>query len=283
MIIVKQASTLARYIEKEKKEGKIVGFVPTLGALHQGHMTLIGQCRQSSDFTVVSIFVNPTQFNNISDYRKYPHVIEKDIALLATAGVDMLFLPPLEEIYPNGTEGLETYDLGYLETVLEGKYRPGHFQGVCQVMQRLLNMVTPHKLFMGLKDYQQCMVVRRLLHIMESDIAFIGCDTVREPDGLAMSSRNLRLSETERKKAATIYETLQMVNNELEPGDLRALKQKAVSKLEQAGFKVDYVEIADANSLEIVDSWDGKEPLVALAAAFIGEVRLIDNIVLKLL
>lgn len=283
MIIVKEAGTLARYIEREKKEGRIVGFVPTMGALHQGHMMLIEQCRQATNFTVCSIFVNPTQFNNNSDYRKYPHVIEKDITLLATAGVDMLFLPPLAEIYPNGTSGLETYDLGYLETVFEGKYRPGHFQGVCQVMKRLLTIVRPNQLFMGLKDYQQCMVVKRLMKIMQSDIAFIGCDTVREPDGLAMSSRNLRLSEEQRKKAPAIYQTLQMVNQELKPGGLKTLKERAVRKLEAGGFKVDYVEIANADSLEIVDSWNGKDHLVALAAAFLGEVRLIDNIVLKLL
>lgn len=281
MIIVKEAVTLAKFISKEKAKGTVIGFVPTMGALHKGHLDLIGQSRQQAGFTVCSIFVNPTQFNNAGDFRKYPHVIEKDIAQLAPAGTDILFLPSVEEIYPSGTAALEHYDLGYLETVLEGQYRPGHFQGVCQVMKRLLVMVAPHRLFMGLKDYQQCMVVKRLLQIMDSDIEFIACPTVREADGLAMSSRNMRLPEEDRKKAPVIYETLQLIKGQLQPGNLKALKEKAVKQLEEKGFKVDYVEIAAADSLKIIADWDGTMPLVALIAAFLNDVRLIDNLQLQ--
>lgn len=281
MIIIKEARTLARYIAKEKAQGTEIGFVPTMGALHQGHLDLMEKSRQLTGFTVCSIFVNPTQFNNASDFRKYPNVIEKDIAKLATAGVDILFLPSVNEVYTSGTEELEKYDLGYLETVLEGKYRPGHFQGVCQVMQRLLTMVNPDQLLMGLKDYQQCMVVKRLLQIMQSPVQFVACPTIRESDGLAMSSRNLRLSEADRQKAPAIYQSLEYIKKELQPGPLKALKESAANKLTEKGFKVDYVEIAHADTLELKDSWDGAAPVTALIAAFLGDVRLIDNMVLR--
>lgn len=280
MIIIKEAKTLAGYISSEKTNGSIIGFVPTLGALHEGHMALIEQSKSHTHITACSIFVNPTQFNNAADFRKYPNVIEKDIARLEAAGTDYLFLPSVDEVYDKGTENLEHYDLGYLETVLEGKYRPGHFQGVCQVMNRLLTMVQPHQLFMGLKDYQQCMVVRRLLEIMRSDIEFVACPTIRESDGLAMSSRNMRLSSEERQKAPAIYQNLEFIKNALRPGDLKPLKEQAAKQLAGKGFKIDYVEIADAENLEIVESWDGKQPLVALIAAFLHEVRLIDNILI---
>src|SRR5687767_9444009 len=195
MIVIKEAATLARYISRERSAGKKIGFVPTMGALHQGHLALTAQAQRQTGFTVCSIFVNPTQFNNAADYSKYPNVIDKDIEKLAVAGVDILFLPAIEEVYQVGTQNLETYNLGYLETVLEGKYRPGHFQGVAQVMKRLLTMVQPDQLFMGLKDYQQCMVVRRVMDIARMPIQFVACATIRESDGLAMSSRNMRLTE----------------------------------------------------------------------------------------
>jgi pantoate--beta-alanine ligase len=281
MIIVKEAGMLARYIDREKANGNSVGFVPTMGALHQGHLDLAGQSRRQTAFTVCSIFVNPTQFNNAGDFRKYPNVIGKDIALLATAGTDILYLPAVDEVYPGGTTGLEHYDLGYLETVLEGKYRPGHFQGVCQVMKRLLNMVNPDKLFMGLKDYQQCMVVKRLLQIINAPVEFIACPTIREADGLAMSSRNLRLSPEDRRRAPAIFQTLEYIKKELKPGPLAQLKTTAAGQLSGKGFQVDYVEIANAETLEIKESWDGKEPLTALVAAFLNDVRLIDNMMVR--
>jgi pantoate--beta-alanine ligase len=281
MILVKEAGTLARYIEREKAAGRTIGFVPTMGALHEGHLDLVGQSRRQTGFTVCSIFVNPTQFNNAGDFRKYPNVIGKDIAHLATAGTDMLFFPSVEEIYPGGTAGLEKYDLGYLETVLEGKYRPGHFLGVCQVMHRLLTMVNPDRLFMGLKDYQQCMVVKRLLQIMQSSIQFVACATIREKDGVAMSSRNLRLGPEERQKAPAIYQCLQYIKKELKPGPLTQLKATAAAQLTAKGFQVDYVEIAHADTLELKESWDGKEPLTALVAAFLNDVRLIDNMMVN--
>ena len=280
MILFKQASDISDYIAQQQLIGKKIGLVPTMGALHQGHMALIEACREQSDITACTIFVNPTQFNDPKDFQKYPITIEKDIYLLEKKGTDIIFLPPVEQIYPQGTNNIEQYELGYLETILEGKYRPGHFQGVCQVMHRILDIVKPQHLFMGQKDFQQCMVVKRLLQLMKSTIIFHSCPTVREADGLAMSSRNMRLKPEERKKATAIYEALTTIKKNLKPGDLQKLIATAKDILIANDFTIDYVEIADANTLELTQSWDGKQQQVALIAAFQHEVRLIDNMIL---
>ncbi len=280
MIIFKKTDELSAYLTKKRSDGKNIGFAPTMGALHSGHLTLIETCLRDEKLCVCSIFVNPTQFNDPKDFQKYPITIEKDIYLLEKNGVDILFLPSKDEVYPNGTTNLAHYKLGYLETLLEGKYRPGHFQGVCQVMERLLRIVTPDDLYMGQKDYQQCMVVKRLLQIMGSKTVFHTVPTVREADGLAMSSRNTRLHEDDRKKAVTIYKTLLFLKQNLAPGDLFSLSLQAANMLTAEHFKVDYVAIADAETLEPVEVWNGKQQLVALIAAFLHEVRLIDNMVL---
>jgi pantoate--beta-alanine ligase len=281
MILFKQANELADYISRQRSEGRKIGFVPTMGALHQGHLSLIEMSGENKNLTVCSIFVNPTQFNDPKDFQKYPVTIEKDIYLLEKKGAHILFLPSEEEIYPAGTANMQHYDLGYMETVLEGKYRPGHFQGVCQVMHRLLNIVAPDDLYMGQKDYQQCMVVKRLLQIMRSGIIFHTCPTVREADGLAMSSRNARLNDAERKKAITIYETLLYLKKNLRQGDLLNALRNAKIMLAEKDFRVDYIEIADAETLELAHQWDGQQKMVALIAAFLHEVRLIDNMLLN--
>jgi pantoate--beta-alanine ligase len=285
MIIFKYADQLARYIEQQKSAGKQIGFVPTMGALHNGHIALIDQSKKANAVTVCSIFVNPTQFNNPNDYQLYPKTIEQDIVKLEAAGCHALFLPAIAEMYPQGTANLEQYDLGYLETVLEGKYRPGHFQGVCQVMNRLLKMVQAHKLFMGQKDYQQCMVVNRLLQLMQSPTELITCPTLREADGLAMSSRNMRLSPEDRQKATTIFKCLMLIKQECNQGGMwPVIKEKATRLLTDAGFRIDYVELADANTLQpatatMATIYQG--PRVALIAAFLHDVRLIDNMLLN--
>jgi pantoate--beta-alanine ligase len=281
MIIFRYAEPLASYLQQQKDAEKQIGFVPTMGALHDGHIALIDRSKKDTAITVCSIFVNPTQFNNSGDYQKYPNTIEQDIVRLEAAGCDALFLPSIAQMYPQGTAGLEQYDLGYLETLLEGKYRPGHFQGVCQVMFRLLTMVQPHKLFMGQKDYQQCMVVSRLLQLMQSPTELITCPTLREADGLAMSSRNLRLPPDDRQKASTIYKCLTLIKQECNKGIAwPVIKEKVTQLLTDAGFRIDYVELADANTLQpahatMATIYQG--PRVALIAAFLHEVRLIDN------
>lgn len=279
MIISRYAGQLTRYIQQQKAAGLQIGFVPTMGALHEGHMALIHQSKKETGITVCSIFVNPTQFNNASDYQHYPITIDQDIARLEKAGTDILFLPSVAEMYPTGTDGLEQYDLGFLETVLEGKYRPGHFQGVCQVMSRLLTMVQPHQLFMGQKDYQQCMVVSRLLQLMQSPTRLAPFPTVREADGLAMSSRNLRLPPAHRERAGTIYKCLQLIKEACKNGkSWKDIQPQAMDLLTANGFRIDYVELADAGTLEPVN--DCHQPAVALIAAFLGEVRLIDNLLI---
>lgn len=283
MVLFKKATDLRKWLDAQQEKGKHIGFVPTMGALHTGHISLIEISKKNNPITASSIFVNPTQFNDPKDFEKYPITLEKDIAMLEAAGCDVLFLPSVKEIYPNGQKTNRHYDLGYLETVLEGKSRPGHFQGVCMVVHCLLEIVQPDNLYLGQKDYQQCMVITKLVELihLSKEIQVNICPTLREADGLAMSSRNMRLTKEERMTAATIYKNLNMINANLQPGDLSALKQKAGLALEEAGFRVDYVEIADASNLFLVSNYDGKQKLVALVAAFMNEVRLIDNMLIN--
>jgi len=280
MIIFKHIKHINNYLNALQTNKQQTGFVPTMGALHEGHISLITATKKAADIVVSSIFVNPTQFNDAKDFEKYPHTIEKDIYLLEKAGCDALFLPSVTEIYPEGLASAKEFDLGYLETVLDGANRPGHFQGVCQVMGKLMTIIHPDKLLLGQKDYQQFLVIKKLTALMKLDTSIILCATQREADGLAMSSRNVRLTDAARKKAPLIYETLQFIKQNIHPGYLNDLKERAVNYLTAAGFKVDYVEIASASSLELMESWDGKTLLVALAAAFADDVRLIDNLLL---
>ena len=278
MILFKEAAVLHQFLQKKAQKGHTIGFVPTMGALHEGHRQLVLQCCRESDLTVVSIFVNPTQFNDLSDFEKYPSALETDIELLASANAQVLFLPPVKEMYPYGTEGLEKYELGYLGTVLEGKYRPGHFQGVCQVMCRLLKIVQPRLLFMGQKDFQQCLVIRKLINLMNMPVQLIIAPTVREHDGLAMSSRNRRLTPASRPEAVAIYQALDYLRKNWKKDPLQA-KNHAVSLLKERQFRIDYVEVADAETLTLLEQPSGKKH-VALIAAFLEEVRLIDNLFL---
>jgi pantoate--beta-alanine ligase len=281
MILFKKTERFRAYLQNARNNGNTIGFAPTMGALHTGHISLMAASRQENQLTVASIFVNPAQFNDKKDFEKYPVTIEQDIELLVSAGCDALFLPSAEEIYPEGYSQPSQYPLGYLETILEGKFRPGHFQGVCKVMNRLLDIVQPDNLYMGQKDYQQCMVVKRLLAIMPSPAILHTCPTLREPDGLAMSSRNTRLNAAERKKAVTISRTLTYLKENIKPGLLTNLIGEGTALLTSQDFRVDYVSIADAQTLELLTAWDGKQKIVALIAAFQNEVRLIDNMFLN--
>ncbi|HEV3411883.1 MAG TPA: pantoate--beta-alanine ligase [Puia sp.] len=279
MILFKRSTDLSKWLNQETASGKSIGFVPTMGALHPGHISLITISKMETDTTVCSIFVNPTQFNDPKDFQKYPKTLEKDIALLEAAGVDVLFLPAVSELYLAGTANLEHYDLGLLETLLEGKYRPGHFQGVCQVMFRLLSIVRPDHLFMGQKDYQQCMVVQRLLTLMSLPVQLHRCPIVREADGLAMSSRNVRLNPAQRAKATAIYRALLLLSSQFRVVPTTALVA-AGAILKEADFHIDYISVADSATLEPVSDPMNGAAMVALIAAFQGEVRLIDNMIL---
>ncbi len=277
MKLLKSADALRSFVIQSRENGLSVGFVPTMGALHPGHISLIEKAKSENNISICSIYVNPTQFNNADDFKKYPKTIEHDIDMLEKWGCDVLFLPDTNEVYIKEFV-ISHYNLGYLESLLEGKYRPGHFQGVCQVVHRLLQIVMPDKLYLGRKDYQQCMVISRLIELTKINTEVVICPTLREPDGLAMSSRNLRLNENQRRTAVQIYETMQLIKTEIAPGNLSHLRQKAENKLSDAGFRVDYVEIADATSLEPINVWNGQQKAVVLVAAYLDDIRLIDNL-----
>ena len=279
MIIVKSKLILTTCLSETALGGKNIGFVPTMGALHAGHISLINKSIAENDLTVCSIFVNPAQFNNAADLEKYPVTIEKDIDMLENAGCNILFLPSAGEMYPVNETPIH-YELNYLENILEGEFRPGHFQGVCRIVDKLLTAVKPTVMYLGRKDYQQCLVIRKMMAEKKHKATLRICDTVRETDGLAMSSRNMRLTGDERLQAVKIIETLRMMKAALKPGDLSQIKKEATFFLENNGYKVDYTEIADADTLELQESWDESKKTVALAAAYLNEVRLIDNIIL---
>jgi pantoate--beta-alanine ligase len=278
MIIFKEAAALQNYLTTAREARQTVGFVPTMGALHQGHLSLIGLSKAQYTLTVCSIFVNPTQFNNPEDFAKYPITIEQDLEALLQGGCDVLFLPSSTEIYPPGYQAVH-YALGSIEAVLEGAHRPGHFQGVCQVVDRLLDLVSPHALILGQKDFQQCLVLGKMLELTgrEGAITLQIAPTVREPNGLAMSSRNLRLSEEERDRAALIYSVLnqmQLAYQKGRPAD--AISIDAREQLERAGFDVDYAVVVSRETL--LPAAGLEAPSIALIAAALGPVRLIDNL-----
>ena len=281
MIIFKKPRDIILFLSKKLNNNISVGFVPTMGALHMGHIALVKKAVNDNDTSVCSIFVNPSQFNDPKDFEKYPRTLENDVYLLEKAGCDVLFLPTPAEIYPDGMQAKRHYDLDSLEDTLEGKYRPGHFQGVCQVVHRLLEIVNPDKLYIGQKDFQQCLVIKKLVELLNFKTDIIISPTLREADGLAMSSRNLRLSPEDRTRANNIYKALLEIQNTLPEKNISALKETAVKRLTKEGFKVDYIEIADRDNLVLKNDSDDKTNLVALAAAFLNNVRLIDNIILN--
>lgn len=281
MILFKHPRDIAHFLVNQSTPATAIGFVPTMGALHKGHIGLIQTARAQNELVIASIFVNPTQFTEQLDFEKYPSTIEADILELEKAGCDVLFLPSVADMYPNGIATLRTYDLGALDYLLEGQFRPGHFQGVCQIVHLLLDMIGPGKLYLGQKDFQQCLVLKKMIALLGFDTAVVICPTQREPDGLAMSSRNTRLQPSEREIAPFLYQSLCSIKENLREGKLGDLQRNAQKTLTCRGFKVEYVAIADAQTLEEIYYWDGSQRLVALVAAYINEVRLIDNLPLN--
>ena len=256
-----------------------------MGALHAGHLALMARARQENDLAVASIFVNPLQFNDPADLARYPRTPTADQALLQAAGVDALLMPTAQDVYPEG-EPLPFFDLAPLDGLLEGAHRPGHFQGVAQVVARLLAFTLPTRLYMGLKDYQQCRVVARMLTQLHGQLPgpppeLVLCPTLRDPDGLAMSSRNVLLTATERELAPAIHQTLLEVQRLAGNMPPAALGNWAAQQLGQVpGFAVDYVELCNAQTLQPATHWNAAAPNVVLAAVRVGKVRLIDNLVL---
>lgn len=277
MIIFRNTADINSFIENQRKNGSKIGFVPTMGSLHDGHLSLIAKSLNDNQITVCSIFVNPTQFNNPKDFESYPQNTAEDIQLLEQSDCDVLFLPTTTQIYPPNFV-IKNYHLGYLETVLEGKYRPGHFQGVCMVVEQLLNIIPCDTLYLGQKDYQQCQVIQHLINQSHLPIKIIICPTVRELNGLAMSSRNKRLTEAEKIVAVEIYNCLIFIKDNLTHLPFQTLREQAIIRLQKKGFEVDYVEITDA-FLQPVTEWNEKDTLVGIVAASIHSVRLIDNMI----
>jgi pantoate--beta-alanine ligase len=277
MLIFTKITEIQAFLAALKNEQKTVGFVPTMGALHTGHVSLIQQSKKLCDVTVCSIFVNPTQFNDRKDLDRYPRMPEKDIQLLKDATCDVLFMPSEDEMYPKQEK--EVFDFGYLDAVLEGKYRPGHFSGVAQVVKHFFEIVNPSKAFFGSKDYQQVMIVKALVKQMNSGIEIIACPILRESDGLAMSSRNALLNEEERKVAALIPKLMQEAKKQVKTHGVDAAsifveKEISLNPL----MKLDYYAVCNANDLAPVTSILPNTPLVSLIAVFVGKIRLIDNL-----
>lgn len=269
--------SIQEFLAEEKRKGKTIGFVPTMGALHEGHLQLMRRAKKENDLLVVSVFVNPIQFNNPEDLKKYPRNLEKDKILLKTVGCDIVFAPTVEEMYP---ETVTTkYDFGKLETVMEGAFRKGHFNGVAVVVKKLFDIVLPDKAYFGEKDFQQLAIIQELVRMEKLPVQIVPCPIVREKDGLAMSSRNERLTKDEREAAPFIYKTLKeavKLSEKMNPPEIkkRVIEQFSVKKV----FQLEYFEIANDRDLQPVSAWNKDSGTIGFIAVQLGQVRLIDNI-----
>lgn len=282
MKVIEGVKELQKELDSLRKLGKSIGFVPTLGALHTGHASLINVSIKKADVTVASIFVNPTQFNEKSDLKKYPRTFESDKKLLVEYHCDILFYPTVIEIYPDGTNKRPDFSLDGLDLVLEGAFRPGHFDGVVQVVKRLLDIVQPDYLMMGQKDFQQFTIVQHMIDHFAIKTELVVCPIIREDSGLAMSSRNVRLSPKERKASAAISKTLLYAKRRLKKNSVQEVKEYAVSRLNSFdGFKTEYFEIVNGKTLLAIEAYSETNYIVACVAVWVGEVRLIDNKIYK--
>lgn len=266
---------------KLREQGKSIGFVPTMGALHQGHLRLVDIAQQHNDIVVCSIFVNPIQFNNAEDLKKYPRNFQQDAEMLEASGCDIIFYPSVEEMYPEPVT--HKYHFGIIDQVMEGKYRPGHFNGVAIVVKKLFDIVLPHRAYFGQKDYQQLAVIKALVKQEKMDVEIIPCPTIREKDGLAMSSRNQRLTADERRLAPVIYQTLVAAAQRSKDNSIDELKSWVEYTINShAPMRLEYYEISDAETLQPVSHLQPHQPVVACIAVFMGQVRLIDNLVFNM-
>ena len=276
MIVYRTKDDLKGHLLSLQKEGKTIGLVPTMGALHQGHASLVEKATSENEIVVVSIFVNPTQFNDPSDLEQYPRTLDRDLELLQNLKADLVFVPSVTEMYPG--EEPEVFDLGNLDKVMEGKYRQGHFTGVAQIVSRLFSLIQPDRAYFGQKDFQQLVIVKRLVEILEMDITIVACPIVREADGLAMSSRNIKLTKEERNLAPFLYQTLLIARQKIVSHTPEELKEWVNLQFrEQPGMKLEYFEIVEDQGLDSVAKWDENVNKVACIAVQLGGVRLIDN------
>lgn len=277
MKILTTKQQIGEYLQQIRQNGQTIGFVPTLGALHAGHLSLIKQAQSACNVVVCSIFVNPTQFNDPADLEKYPRPIAQDIEKLQHIGCDVLFNPGVSEIYADNEHW--HLNIGELEHLLEGKFRPGHYQGVTQVVNKLFNIVQPDTAFFGQKDYQQFLVIRKMTELLHMPVKLIMCPIEREAGGLAMSSRNIHLSADDRQRALILSKTLNWVKQNFDPEHLDDLQKQAEAMISaEPGVELDYFQISDGDTLREADK--GSATIVALVAAKVGKTRLIDNMIL---
>jgi len=277
MIVYRTKEDLSGHLNSLKREKLSIGLVPTMGALHQGHGSLVEKAKSENDVVVVTIFVNPTQFNDPDDLETYPRTLDSDLEKLQKLEADLIFVPSVKEMYPEADDRI--FDLDPLDKVMEGKHREGHFNGVAQIVSKLFQLILPHRAYFGQKDFQQLTIVRRLTEILNLDIHIVGCPIVREKDGLAMSSRNQRLSKEERKQASFIYDTLKQARKKKEELSVIELKAWVSDRfLLRPEFGLEYFEIVEDKALKSILSWDERVNKVACIAVQLGSVRLIDNV-----
>jgi pantoate--beta-alanine ligase len=277
MIVYRTKTDLAGHLFSLQNEGKTIGLVPTMGALHKGHASLVEIANAENDIVVVTIFVNPTQFNDPSDLDHYPRTLDQDLELLRQLEADLVFVPSVKEMYPE--EDTHIFDLGSLDKVMEGKHREGHFNGVAQIVSKLFLLIRPHRAYFGQKDFQQLVIIRRLVEILELNLNIVPCPIIREKDGLAMSSRNSRLSKEERKLAPKIYETLVQAKEKMEDLTPSQLKEwVALQFKKQSELNLEYFEIVEDKGLTSIDEWNTSVNKVACLAVHLGQVRLLDNL-----
>jgi len=281
MVLFKKVEELKTYLATQRAKGMKIGYAPTMGALHRGHASLIEKAKAENDICVCSIFVNPTQFNDPADLEKYPRTEAADMALLESKRNDVLFYPSAEEIYPKDLV-IPTFDFGKIDKVMEGFYRPGHFDGVVQVVYRLLDIVEPDRLYMGQKDFQQFTLIYHMLQQMGSKTELVVCPIIREEDGLALSSRNVRLTKENRANAPIISKTLHSLKEWVYSQSVKKVKEKALTQLGSLpDFKPEYLDIVDGYSLQPITDFEESPYVVACAAVWTGKIRLIDNVILK--
>lgn len=280
MKVLNSKKSLVDYIERQKEMGKKIGFAPTMGALHAGHISLYEAAKKENDEIISSIFINPTQFNNPDDLKKYPKTLEKDLEMLEKAGVDAVYVPDVEDIYPDGLKS-KHYDFGGIENEMEGKARPGHFDGVGTVVEELFRQVKPDNAYFGEKDFQQLMIIKKLVELLKLPIKIHGVDIYREPNGLAMSSRNMRLTEKQREDAKIIHETLLKVNDWFKIITIPEIKNRVEEIFENSDFKLEYFTIADEETLKETDFFYKDKNYRAFIVVHADQVRLIDNMHLK--
>lgn len=277
MEIVKSITLLDDVLNAFRKKGKTIGLVPTMGALHEGHAALVKRCVAENDIAVVSVFVNPTQFNNPEDLRLYPRTLDADCALLEKLGVDVVFAPDVDEMYPE--PDTRVFDFGMLDKVMEGRFRPGHFNGVAQIVSKLFYAVKPDKAYFGEKDFQQLAIVREMVKQLQIPVEIVAVPIVREESGLALSSRNMRLTPQQRETASEIFKTLKMSVDMISKQSVEDTEKFVVDRINNhEALNVEYFEIVDGNTLQRITDWNDSPYVVGCIAVFCGEVRLIDNI-----